>query len=410
MAESPFRTLNFKKDAFITVEGNSKADCFYIIRQGSVHILNEAVKKPDEEKDVLVAGDFFGVVSAMASFSQIETAQALSDVSLIEIKNKQYEGLIKNHPAIAVKIIQKFSKQLRSLNDASAELKANSAPADSATRLFDIGEHYLGEQLYNQAYYAFTKYMEYCPEGENVNTAAERKNSLAAKVKEEALRFKAEGLNRTYPKDAFFFCENEPGEEFFIIQKGTVKIAKVINGVEKILAILKAGDIFGEMAILENRPRSASAAAHGGECVAMSVSKANFETIIRKQPQIVSRLTTMLSERIWTMQRQLTDTLITEPLGRMYDRLLLHLEKNRVDTDQENGYRFDFTGEDLVKMAGLSKEEGAGLVRKLLSDNKKMQQLDGKLFCPDIRNIPKEVQFYRRMDKRKMNIGNAKEQ
>ena len=47
----------------------------------------------------------------------------------------------------------------------------------------------------------------------------------------------------------------------FIIQEGAVRITKVVDGREVILAVLKKGDMFGEMALLENKPRSASAIA-----------------------------------------------------------------------------------------------------------------------------------------------------
>ena len=66
---------------------------------------------------------------------------------------------------------------------------------------------------------------------------------------------------RTYNKNKIIFADGELGESLYIIQKGTVKITKILNGNEIILAILKHGDIFGEMALLENKPRSASAIA-----------------------------------------------------------------------------------------------------------------------------------------------------
>ena len=54
------------------------------------------------------------------------------------------------------------------------------------------------------------------------------------------------------------FSDFQPGSEMFIIKEGSVKISKVTNDTEVTLAILKQGDMFGEMALLENKPRSAS--------------------------------------------------------------------------------------------------------------------------------------------------------
>ena len=408
MTQSKLETVNFRKDAFIIVEGAQKADRFYIICNGNVRLLKE-VEVIKEEKDILVSGDFFGVVSTMSSHSYIETAQAVNAVSLISIKKEQYGEIIQSNPNIALKIIQQFSKQLRYLNESLTQLTLKRPVVEDISLLFKIGEYYFKEKLhnqayYNQAYYAYKKYLELCPKGQNVKDAQKHKDFIAMKVNEDGLRFKENGSIRIYPQNALFFCEGEPGEELFIIQKGSVRITKIVDNNEKIFAILKVGDIFGEMAILENKPRSASAIAHDGECTVMVVNKSNFEMIVKSQPQIVSRLTTILSERIWSVYRQIASTLITKPLGQLYDALLLHLEKNRVPIDTKESYTFDFGREDLIKMVGLSREEGMNFTREMLLDDKKMQVREGKLYCPDIRVISREVQYYRRMDKRKTNI------
>ncbi|HPA72406.1 MAG TPA: cyclic nucleotide-binding domain-containing protein, partial [Spirochaetota bacterium] len=64
-----------------------------------------------------------------------------------------------------------------------------------------------------------------------------------------------------YAPNQLIFCEFEPGNEFYFIQSGRVKIVKIVNNTEKTLDVLKPGDVFGEMAILENSPRSATAIA-----------------------------------------------------------------------------------------------------------------------------------------------------
>jgi CRP-like cAMP-binding protein len=57
------------------------------------------------------------------------------------------------------------------------------------------------------------------------------------------------------------FNEGEPGDAMYIIQKGRVKITKKIGNVEKILMVLQKGDFFGEMAIVNQAPRTATATA-----------------------------------------------------------------------------------------------------------------------------------------------------
>src|SRR3990172_5823030 len=59
----------------------------------------------------------------------------------------------------------------------------------------------------------------------------------------------------------FVFREGELGTEMFIVHEGRIEILKSFQGEERSLAVLEKGDFFGEMAILEDLPRNASARA-----------------------------------------------------------------------------------------------------------------------------------------------------
>ena len=85
---------------------------------------------------------------------------------------------------------------------------------------------------------------------------------------------------RFYPKGTMVFSECQSGQDMFIIQDGQVKITKIVNGTEVILAVLKKGDFFGEMALLENKPRSASIIAFE-DCYLMVVNVFICQIIIK---------------------------------------------------------------------------------------------------------------------------------
>ena len=61
-----------------------------------------------------------------------------------------------------------------------------------------------------------------------------------------------------YSPNEIIFCEFEPGYEFYFLQQGKVKIVKIINNREKTIDVLTDGDVFGEIALLQNVPRSAT--------------------------------------------------------------------------------------------------------------------------------------------------------
>ena len=159
--------------------------------------------------------------------------------------------------------------------------------------------------------------------------------------------------------------------------------------------MLKSGDIFGEMALLENKPRSANAVAFE-DAYLLAVNKANFERMVQTQPQIVTRLTTLLSERLWFIYKQLANTLLSDPLGRMYDALLIQLEKNRVPLRRAPP-TFDFGPKELVGMVGLPSNEGTLVIHKLL-ENGKIRLVENKLAF-DVTEVEKQTEYYRKMQK-----------
>jgi CRP-like cAMP-binding protein len=68
---------------------------------------------------------------------------------------------------------------------------------------------------------------------------------------------------RKYEGSAFLFREGDVGQEMYIILEGRVRISKNVPGIgEEALAILEKGQYFGEMAMIDESPRSADAIAH----------------------------------------------------------------------------------------------------------------------------------------------------
>jgi len=388
--------VNYKKDSYIMVEGKPNADRFFIIRQGKVRISKDVEVVEEEGGSVLGPGDFFGVVSTMSSHSQIETAQAITDVTLISVMKEQYGQLIQNNTPVAMKIILQFSKRMRYLDEALTRLTLKSTAEEDVSHLYNVAEYYTRQNQYPQAYYAFNQYIKYCPQGENANKARQLMAKVAGYVKDVKIEFKSDEFNRVYPKGNMIFSEGEPGEELFIIQKGSVKIAKIVDNNEVLLAVLKAGDIFGEMALLESKLRAACAVAYE-ECHLMAVNRANFERMVSTQPQIVSRLTTLLAERIWFIYKQLANTLINDPVGRMYDSLLIQLERSRIPLTPSS-YTFDFGPRELVNMVGIPQSEGV-LVFQKIQGNKKIQVINDKIHTTDVSDIFKQTEYFRKMER-----------
>ncbi len=86
------------------------------------------------------------------------------------------------------------------------------------------------------------------------------------------------------------FVEQMPGESLYLIKKGSVRISKLIaEGDEKTLTTLKAGDVFGEMAILDGSSRSATARVETN-AILLSVKKTDFEKLCSSHPGIALKI------------------------------------------------------------------------------------------------------------------------
>jgi len=368
----------------------------YIIKEGKVQISKEAEIVEEDKGNVLYPGDFFGVVSCMSNHPSIETAKALTNVTVICVYRDQFGLLIQKYSPIAMKIIRSFSQKLRYFDSTITRLSFKGNVEENPKYLFNIGDYYLKRKHFNHAFYALKKYIQYCPDGENVEKAKSILLKLQPYIKDDNSVKSQKGFNRNYKDNEIIFCEHEPGDELYIIQKGKIKITKIVDNNEVLLAVLKPGDIFGEMALLENKPRSATAISFG-ESELLSVNKKNFEAMVQNNPMLGTKLITLLSERIWKAYRQLANILISDPLGRMFDMLLTVVEENREPIIHNAQYTFDFGPDELIKMVGLSMDKGNLLIQKLFQ-NKKFKLLDGKIVVTDLEELQKQVEFYKKMD------------
>ncbi|MDR2758977.1 MAG: cyclic nucleotide-binding domain-containing protein [Spirochaetaceae bacterium] len=389
--------VNFPKGAYITLEGKQDADRFFIIHQGKVRLSKEVEVVAEEGRDILGPGDFFAVVSTMSSHSHIETAQAVTDVTLISVKKEQYSQLIQNNTPVAMKIILQFSKRMRYLDESLTRLTLKNTAENDLSHLFDVGTYYNKQSQFDQAYYAYHQYVKYCPAGKNVNQAREQMMKIALYAKNTKFFHGSDEFNREYPKGSMLFSEGEPGDELYIIQKGSVKITKIVDNNEVLLAVLKTGDIFGEMALLESKPRSASAVAFE-DCTVLVVTRTNFVQMVGTQPQIIARLTTLLSERLWFIYKQLANTQIDNPMGRMYDALLIQLEKNRIILNSDQPYTFDFGPLELFNMVGLSRNDGMSAFLKM-TETGKIQVLQDKIMVMSVLEILRQTVFFKKLQK-----------
>ncbi|MDA8424271.1 MAG: cyclic nucleotide-binding domain-containing protein [Nitrospiraceae bacterium] len=123
---------------------------------------------------------------------------------------------------------------------------------------------------------------------------------------------KIEKISRmeAFGRDSVIFKEGEPGDRCYVITNGDVRISKFIPNIgEEALAVLKPGDFFGEMALIDNFPRSAHAIANTDVAV-LAISKTDLDKILIMDRELGYKLlwafTKTLSKRLRETNEKLT--------------------------------------------------------------------------------------------------------
>ena len=133
-------------------------------------------------------------------------------------------------------------------------------------------------------------------------------------------------FGRSYAPGEYIFKEGDIGEEMFIIHSGTVKITKTTDEGEKTLVQLTSGDFFGEMAVIDKGPRSASAVAVDN-AVCIVLNEELFEQQMQRNAKIVKKILKNMSSRLRAMNEQLQNLTTKDYNMRVVNTLLLHVNK-----------------------------------------------------------------------------------
>ena len=121
----------------------------------------------------------------------------------------------------------------------------------------------------------------------------------------------------------YVFREGELGTEMYIINEGKVEILNEVGGEEQLLAVLEKGDFFGEMSVLEDLPRAASARALT-EVRLLQINGSTFDQLLQGNPEIAVRMMRKLSRRLRETDELLKGVLGTKAPSREMPRPVMH--------------------------------------------------------------------------------------
>ncbi len=202
----------------------------------------------------------------------------------------------------------------------------------------------------------------------------------------------------TFQKGDIIFCEYEPGDTFYLIQSGRVQILKILGDIEKNIDILLPGEIFGEMAILEGAPRSASAVAVDS-VKALEFNRENFEVLMLGNPQIAFKLLKLFTKRIYDQKRRFMILTLDDEQAKAADVFLMLAEAQCPQDPSVTEKEFNATIDDIAHWAGMSPDKCRGILNHFASQHR-IEIFNDRIVVKNINDFARFVKTQRSQQKR----------
>lgn len=177
----------------------------------------------------------------------------------------------------------------------------------------------------------------------------------------ELARFAEVTREREYPKNSVILFEDDPGDALYIVSTGQVKVVLIgEDGREVILSVLGDGDFFGEMAIIDDEPRSAHVIAMKDSHL-LVLRREAFQAQLEQNPKIALKLLRVLVQRLRRADEKIGGLVLLDVNGRVA-QLLLKL------AEESGGPRITrrLTHHTIAQMIGSSRETVSRAMRELV--------------------------------------------
>ena len=154
-------------------------------------------------------------------------------------------------------------------------------------------------------------------------------------------------------RGATLFAKGDPGHSLYAVISGTVKISvSSPDGRNAILNLIGAGEVFGEMSVLDGRERSADATANTN-CEILIIDRRDFLPFVHSQPALAMKFIELLCERLRWTSDQVEQIILQDLPGRLASALLGLTEKRKLESANRT---IAITQQEISEMVGMTRE------------------------------------------------------
>ncbi len=195
-------------------------------------------------------------------------------------------------------------------------------------------------------------------------------------------------FGREFAQGTVLFREGEPGKEMYVVQQGRIHVSKRVGDVEKILASLGPGEFLGEMSILNNKPRSATATC-AEDSKLLVIDGKTFEAMIRGNAEIAIRMIKKLADRLAEANEQIENLLFADASTRVVHFLATAAEKA---PRGPSGHEVRVLPKELPARVGVKPDQADEVLLKLLKAKIVSVHPDG-FVVPDVAKLRDFLMF-----------------
>lgn len=130
-----------------------------------------------------------------------------------------------------------------------------------------------------------------------------------------------ERFGRQFAGGEVVFSEDQPAKKVFMVVEGRVRLLKRVRHVERDIVVLRAGDVFGETALVSGQVQPYSAVALG-ECRVLAFRAGDFEELLRDQTEIALKLIKQLIRRVQSAEERIENMMLADSQSKIVNTLI----------------------------------------------------------------------------------------